>query len=255
MSLLRRLVLLPLGAALLAPVAHAQTAVGDDEVKAGFSQNVEVDFVSDYVFRGISNSNENYALQPSYTANWTQHNGNTLSLGVWASTLDPESQVEHEVDLWGTYAFSTSFADFSASYTWYSYPGSPEDSDLSFGEFQLTAGKDLGSVYLNGEYDFSPDYFGGTGDAHYVSLALNTNDGVMPGGLVLSGHVGHQWFDDNAAFGAPDYTDGGLRLERTWNWLTAGLEASTTDIDDADCFGGADICGSRVFATLGIATP
>jgi uncharacterized protein (TIGR02001 family) len=244
MSIARRLALLPLGLSLVAPMAHAQDAV------AGFSQSLELDLVSDYVFRGVSNSDETAAVQPSYTANWTTHAGAVWSLGIWASTLDQDAAIDHEVDWWGGVTWSNRLGDFSAAFTWYSYPGSPKDTGASFGEAQVTAGHALGPVYLTGEYDYSNDYYGLAGPSHYVNANLATGEDVLPGGLVLSGHVGHQWFDDNAAYGSPDYTDGGLRLERSFSWLKAGLEWTTTDLDSAECFGGLAICGDRVFVTL-----
>lgn len=249
MTRVRRLAVAPLAVALLAPtIAQAQDAA--EESATGWSHTFELSVVSDYVFRGVSNSNEEVAYQPGYTAAYTTPGGAEVNFGIWGSTLDPDNTVlEQEVDYWTGVYWSTDHYDFGVAYTYYTYPGSPQDTDLAFSEVQFTAGRAVGSVYLSAEYDFSPDFYS-TGESHYGRIGVGSGEGVLPAGLSLFGHVGYQSFDDNALYGTPDYFDGGVKLSATWNWLTAGVEWTTTDIDNADCFGGLSVCEDRVFATL-----
>ncbi len=251
MTILRALAAAPLTLAMIAPsAAFAQEA--EAAAETGISHTFDLTYVSDYVYRGISNSNEDFAIQPAYTLTYTSAWGVEYYAGLWGSTLDPEvSAPDKELDIWVGAAWSTSFADFGAYITHFAYPGTPDGSDLAYSELQLTAGKSAGPLYLSAEYDFSPDYYHGTGDAHYASIGFETNEDVLPAGLIFSAHVGKQYFDDNAAFGTPDYADGGFGLSKSLtSWLSASVAYTDTDMSTTECFGGLEICSDRVFFTL-----
>jgi uncharacterized protein (TIGR02001 family) len=94
---------------------------------------------------------------------------------------------------------------------------------------------------------YSPDYFGGSGNASYLSLQL----GLPVSRVTLSGSVGHQWIEENATFGTPDYTDFGVGLGFAWAGFNLSGKVLATDLEEEECFGGSNLCKPRF--VLGVA--
>jgi uncharacterized protein (TIGR02001 family) len=110
-------------AALLAPFA----ASAQDEAESPFSWNVTG--VSDYVFRGVSQTDEDPTLQVGFT--YTSPVG--LYAGVWGSGVDfGDGGPDAEVDYFIGYGVDiTDSLNFDVMLNHYSYPGS---SDLAYTE-------------------------------------------------------------------------------------------------------------------------
>ena len=108
----------------------------------GFSSSVDI--VSNYVSKGVSQTEDNPAVQLSVDYGWN----NGVYTGVWVSNVDyvPRGQEEDgadfEVDLYLGYSFEL-FEGLSldASYVYYDYPGIEDalENDFDYGEFILGA--------------------------------------------------------------------------------------------------------------------
>lgn len=192
-------------------------AEASDESRRAFELSVNAALVSDYQFRGISQSDENFAFQGGFDA---RHDSG-LHAGIWASGVDfnDQDQANIEIDLvtgFGGELDNGLSYDFGGIY--YAYPGARNSLNYDFWEA-------YGSLSYEAEWGwsglvahYSPDYFGGSGDAQYVSASLGTD---LPYDFNVEAQAGYQAIDDNAAFGTDDY----------WNWsLTFGYSYDSLDM-------------------------
>jgi len=190
-----------------APVVSAEDSPHE------FSANVALS--TDYRFRGISQTTEDPALSGGFDYSYSPIG---FYAGVWASNLDfgedtsanPAlvDDADLEIDFYGGFAGDLNGIGWDIGGLYYYYPGSdtgPGVADYDYFEVYGSLGYDFGSFNIGGGVNYSPDYFFESGDATYVYGDVGVPLPVA--GLNLAGHVGHQWIDDNAQFGTPDYTD------------------------------------------------
>jgi uncharacterized protein (TIGR02001 family) len=140
--------------------------------------------VSDYDFRGASQSAKNPALQASldYTAGETG-----FSAGAWASNVDFDNDEDVEVDFYANYGLKINDTfTFNVGATYYNYPFG-NDAD-NFPEFYV--GADLGNFSIKQWYS---DDFLAVGDTAMYSEANYT----QPIGekFSLTFHLGYSWGD------------------------------------------------------------
>lgn len=223
-----------LSALLLSPLsAQAGEKIGD------FDLSANVGFVSEYSFRGIAQSNENPAVQGGFDV--THDSG--LYAGVWGSNVNfndgDEAQIE--VDVYGGYSGSFKGLSYDVGLIYYAYPGANSSLNYDFVEGALAVGYDFDVLSASASINYSPEYFGDSGDALYYAAAV---DVPLPSDFTLSAHIGYQEIDDNAAFGVPDYTDWSVGLGYNLAGFDMSLQYVDTDLDEpSEC---ADGCDSRV---------
>ena len=240
-----------LGAALMLAWAGSAQA-GEDEListdsfPGSFSANVGL--FTDYLFRGISQTDEGPAIQGGFDYSADLNDDVGFYTGVWASNLDfnDGNQASIEIDYYG--GLTGEFGaipglTWDAGVIYYSYPGAAGSLNYDYVEGMFALGYDFGVASAGLSVNYSPDYFAGSNDGLYVAGSL---DIPLPKGIGLSGHVGHQSIDANAVFGTPDYLD--WKLGVTAKALGFGFELAylDTDISDAKCFGGTNLCDARV---------
>jgi uncharacterized protein (TIGR02001 family) len=176
-----------------ASVAMGGAALAQDE---GPSVSFNVGAASDYVFRGVSQTDENAQI----------YGGADLSsgifyAGVWASNVDFGDSTDAEVDVYvGVKPTAGPVSlDFAALY--YGYVNAPGGSDYGYWEFKAAGSVPAGPATVGAAMYYSPEFFGGTGEALYYEV----NGGFPVGEKVsVSGAIGHQELD-----GPGDYN--------TWN--------------------------------------
>ncbi len=212
-----------------APIAaHADTQLGD------FNISGNAGLVTDYVFRGISQSDEGPAVQGGFDV--THSSG--FYAGVWGSNVDFNDGDEASVEIDYYLGYSNEFQGFNydLGVLYYSYPGAESDLDYDFVEFSGALGYDFDVAALSGSINYSPDFFGSTGDAFYYAAAL---DVPLPYDLSFTAHAGHQTIDEGT-----DYTDWSLGLGYAIAGFDLSLAYYDTDLDEPDeC---ADGCSERV---------
>lgn len=178
---------------------------------------------------------------------------------MWGSNVDfndgDEAQVE--LDVYGGFAGTIEGVDWQLGALGYLYPGASSSLNYDYVEVAASLGYtfyDLVTVGIG--YNYSPDYFAASGDGHYlqgtVSVAVPLPESIKNAGFGLSidGLVGHQWVEDNATFGAPDYLTWSIGASVSYEMLTLGISYVDTDLSDADCFGGTELCEARAIAFL-----
>lgn len=135
-----------------AMIAAASTA-------PAFAQDVSVSgnvtLTTDYVWRGVTQSNQDMVVQGGFDADF----GNGFSAGVWASGADfndDPADTNLELDFYGSYGFDLGGIDASVGFVYYTYPDS--GLDLDFFEFNGTLAKDFGNGFaLGGSLNWDPD--------------------------------------------------------------------------------------------------
>ncbi|MEK7801803.1 MAG: TorF family putative porin, partial [Pseudomonadota bacterium] len=166
-----------------------------------FTGNVAL--VSDYTFRGVSQSKEEPTIQGGF--DWAQASTG-LYLGVWGSGVD-FTDATTEIDLYGGIGGSMNKFSWKLGGIYYYYPGAAGNLNYDFWEAAAVFGYDFGVVQTNLALNYSPNYFTDSGSAFYTSLNATA---PLPHDFRIDAHVGRQVVDDNAAFGYKYYNDWSL---------------------------------------------
>jgi uncharacterized protein (TIGR02001 family) len=190
--------------------AHAQDS--DSPLPGTLTGNVAI--VSDYIFRGISQTTNNAAVQGGL--DWDTGMGFTF--GTWASSVNfaDGNAATTEIDLYGGYGGTIDNFSYGVGFTYYWYPGAPGASNYDLWEVYGKAGYDFGVASVGAGIAYTPDNFGGTGDATYFNATLSVPVGEL---LSVSGGVGY-W----------ELTQG-LKSQTDWN---VGATLSVYDWFDID---------------------
>lgn len=234
-------VALPL--ALLAVAASAQSA------EHSLSGNLSL--VSDYRFRGISQT----WRQPAVQGGFDYAHSSGAYAGVWASNVSGNSYNNGaglELDLYGGYKLSLSHdltLDLGALA--YVYPGAKLNSapgvattqkydnldlyaGLSWGAFSAKLSLAASDYFgLNGTtagyaYFSSLPARGGSKGSSYLDLNYRFDLGTLSEGLALDTHLGHLTLRH---YGELSYTDLKLGLSKTFNGFNVGAAVVATDAD------------------------
>lgn len=227
----------------VALLAGAGPAGAQEEgAESWFSGNVAI--TSDYAFRGITQSLGDPAVQGGIDLN----HPSGFYLGTWGSSVNfgedlaGGARALTELDLYG--GFGTSLGgllDLDLGAVYYAYPGAAGGRNYDFVEVGLGASRTLGPLDSEVSLRYSPDFFAASGNALYKGITL----GIPIGPVGLSGSLGHQSISDNDAFGTPDYLHWGAGASIDWVGLSLGGQVIGTDLDESDCFGGSEYCGTR----------
>jgi len=225
-------------------VSAAATMMASSIAAAEISANVA--FTNDYRFRGISQTDERFALQGGF--DYAHESG--IYAGTWASNVDFAGS--SELDLYAGYGADISeqvSLDFNVLYFY--YPGQNRTAQgADFNYVELTPGISYSGDAVSGSLSvsYSPDFFAESEDGYYYNLGV---DIPLTNGIGLGLHAGHQTIDDNAAFGTPDYTDWSVSLSKSFGDLDWSVSYVDTDLDGADCFGGPDdICAAGAVVSV-----
>jgi uncharacterized protein (TIGR02001 family) len=212
-----------------------------------------VSLVSDYTFRGVSQTLEEMAIQAGIDVSGPSG----LYLGVWGSNLNfgealPDGRAQAEIDMVGGVRHSLGeVVDVDLGMIYYHYPGTLSDYGYDFVEFGLAASRDFRRFSAEVSAAFSPNYFAGSGSSTYVSGGVGIPIPSTP--VTLRAAVGHQTIEDNAAFGTPNYMDWKAGVATALWALELEVAYVGTNVDTSDCFGGADLCRRRVVFGISVA--
>jgi uncharacterized protein (TIGR02001 family) len=210
-----------------------------------FSGNVAL--TSDYVFRGISQSDSDIAIQGGFDAS----NGIFYG-GAWASSIDFGLDGTVEVDLYAGVKPTLGPVTFDLGVIGYFYPGI--DDAFNADMVELKAGASFApveKVSLGATLFYTPEFTFTTGEpAYYVE---GTGSYAVTDKIALSGAVGHQNVD------VPNYYLTNGDSYTTWNLggtlsvYGFGIDLRYFDTDlDTDLLGpsGDSITEERVVLTL-----
>jgi len=194
---------------------------------------------SQYVFRGISQTNEKAALQGGFDLVHKSggYFGNWLSNVSWISDGNPDVSASVEWDIYGGYkwALPNDFTlDLGALY--YYYPGRYPANFTKPDTLEVYVG--LSWKFLSAKYSYSVDKktFGFADSRGSDYLELNATYDVVEkvsdviGKVTIYGHVGKQRFENNGFF---NYTDWKVGAATEIYGVTAGVFVTGTDGESA----------------------
>lgn len=188
----------------------------------GITSNVG--FATDYVFRGISKTDENPAIQGGF--DYADPSG--LHIGVWGSNTDFNTTDDGslELDIYAGYAAEIGAFSYDVGGIYYYYPGADSDLDYNFVEAYFAVAYDMDVALLSAGLNYSPEYFGDSGDGVYFYGGANV---PLPHDFSATAHIGFQSIDDSE-----DYTDWSLGLGYNYMDFDFGLTYFDTDLSNND---------------------
>ena len=223
-------------AALAMAVASALgTAQAQAEEDSFYTVSANVAVTSDYRFRGISQTDEDFAIQGGFDVEFTPG----FYIGVWGSTVDfdtngPGFDGSLELDYyfgWGSTIGSSGDLSIDVGYIYYDYPGDDGDE----GDYQEVQGN-LSWKDLTVGANYSDDYYGETGDFWYLYADYGLS---LPGDFGLSFHIGYNDIEKNGGFLATDedsYIDYSIGISKELWAVEWALTWVGTDLDEEDVF-------------------
>jgi uncharacterized protein (TIGR02001 family) len=233
-------------APMMPPAVSADDASGDSPHQ--FSANVLM--ATEYLYRGISQSNEDPALQGGFDYS---HETIGFYVGFWASSIEFNAQTTNtasiETNFYGGFA-----GEFSNGVSWdvgglyYYYPDSNEDTvgDFNFVEVYGNLGYTFEASWdptVDIGFAYSPDFFGEDDDGIYVhgriSFALPSNIGVYS-------MIGYQDVNGDKTSGPAGFDYVHYAVGATYDFGILTFDGSWNDAND-DC-GVGDICEAFVFS-------
>lgn len=204
--------------------------------------------ITDYMFRGISQSSNNAAVQ----GNMMLAHASGFYANVWGSSI-ASAAGGAELDL--LLGYSTGFdlggvkATVDAGVMRYIYPGANRNTEGAQPDFnELYGSLSVAGFAMKGDtaklgVALTDEYFGETGKYFYV--AADYSAPIADTGVSVVSHVGFNSFDDKAL---EDYVDYKLGATFGVQGLTAELSYVGSDLKDSEC--GANLCEGRAVLTL-----
>jgi uncharacterized protein (TIGR02001 family) len=204
-------------------------------------------FTTNYILRGISQSNRKPAVQGYFEVDFKPTDWLTLYGGIWGSSLYT-GFANAEFDNSGGARFSFGNFGLDLGYVYYYYPGpaftSPSgESSISYGE-----------VYAKPSYKFADwlsvsgqiiggDNYGNSGESawYYSGMVTVTPPLKLPAGITMSfsGEVGRQTYSSGykdlvGHWGnVEDYTQWNVGVDFIYKAITLDLRYYDTDLDSA----------------------
>lgn len=190
---------------LIGASALALCGAGSVQAQAQPEVAFNIGVVSDYVFRGASQTDEGPAIQGGIDATLGD-----FYAGTWASNVDFGDDTDAEIDLYGGYRTEAAGYALDFGVAAYFYVNEPSGGDYNFVELKAAASRAIGPATLGAVVYYSPDFFGVDDKATYLEANAAY---ALADKWTVSGAVGHQWLDVTG-----DYT--------TWN---LGVAYALTD--------------------------
>lgn len=206
---------------------------GAAQAESPFSANAA--FTTDYVFRGISQTMEEAAVQAGL--DFAHDSG--LYASIWGSNVDfaDGDEAQAEIDYIAGFASELGKLGYDVGVVYYSYPGAASALDYDFVEAYGALSYGLGAIGLSGGVNYSPEFFGDTGSATYVYVGAAAPLTDM---FSVSTTVGHQAIAD-----ADDYLHWQVGVGAELSGFSLDLSYHDTDFD-----AGGDLADSRLVFTL-----
>jgi len=217
---------------LIATAMLATTTMAQAEISGN------VTLASDYVFRGISQTDNQIAVQGGF--DYEHESG--LYIGTWASNVDSSffqngTDPQTELDGYVGYSGELGVIGYDVGYLRYQYPGA---SSVGTNEYHVTGSYSTGSFgdfSLTANYSPSLNFFASDESAWYWNAGYETTLPWYEIGFSASlGYSTGDAFDKNDGDGLNDtYTDWSIGVSKNVFGVDLGLTYTDTDFsDDAD---------------------
>jgi uncharacterized protein (TIGR02001 family) len=225
------------GALLVASLGSMNLARAEGESPHSFSANVAL--TTNYMFRGVTQTENGPAIQGGFDYSYTPYN---LNLGIWGSNVSSDgfAGANMETDFLASWTPSYDKLGVDLGYVRYQYFGTNYD-DNNTNEFHLGLSYDLTYLTPSFTVNYSDDWFGLDG-AWYYDLSVEV---PLPYDFTLSGHYGWNRFKGIYDLNYEDYSVGISR-----EFFGFGFDLSWVDRSDTDDCGWPFQCGSTAVFTV-----
>jgi len=232
-------------------VAVAAPALAQDAPASDITVNGGATLVTDYRFRGISQTFKQFAVQGTFTVS----HSSGLYATVWGSSVDDyiAGGSDQEIDFIAGYKHSFGGATVDVGVLYYYYPGSGGINSDFFEPYASVSGA-FGPVTAKLSAAYAPKQKALTVDGItkednlYVAGDLSASLPNTPIGLTA--HVGHSFGPSYLTIG-DEYTDWSVGATYTWKNLTFGV--SYVDTDKDAFVGTRNISKAGVVGSVGVA--
>ena len=223
-------------ASLIFTVGHNKVAQADEpeliNIPGSFSGTFGLS--SDYRLRGITQNDEDLALQGSL--DWNHEMG--YYFGAWASNVDFGDTAQSEVDLYLGVAREYWGVTFDIGGVYYTYPGAVEALGYDYFEYKFGMSYEFPKIAMGVTVFYTPENTGSSGNATYVSFDAEVP--LLISRLAMTGHVGHQTITDETVAGRPDTVDWSIGASYATHGFDLSLVYADTDLTTAECAAGCD---------------
>ena len=198
-------------------IANAAEGIGN------FSANIG--FFSQYSFRGIDQGGKEAAIQGGF--DWAHESG--FYIGTWASNVDfNDNESVTEFDFYGGYTKEIQNGiSVDLSMIGCTYPGASANSNYDYYEYSFGLEKSIEAVSFSTAINYSPEFFGKSGDATYLQGGLDYEFQE----ITVSAHIGKQWIELETTYGAPDYVDYSIGASYVLHGFDISVVYVDTDVD------------------------
>lgn len=231
---------------LLATSSFALAAEEEDNSFYGFTPSASVALTTDYIWRGVSQTNNDPAIQGSFDL--AHETG--FYVGAWASSYEFGNDATMELDVYGGFSRETDFGGllpFGITYDLgvlrYEYTSAP---DAGFTELYFGA-----SISPFENFNFSTYYYYGLKIDHtlpgeYTDISADYTLPDELGGITLLAHAGYY----NQKGGLDDYWDWKVGIAKDIGGFN--FEVAYVDTDDSGSYaaGGRRLDDGRIVATI-----
>lgn len=234
-----------LGALLLAATATPAFAQDETEAPDAFTITGSATVVSDYRFRGFSQTNEEATIQGGFTVG----HESGLYVGTWGSGVGFANG--SEIDVFAGFATEvTSGVTFDVGATLYLYPGTADSSII---EPYVAVSGTVGPASLKVGLAWAPEGQDSLGDAGGVYVYSDAAIGIPSTPVKLKAHLGYAKSDSFLGGLDGEVLDYSVGAEVSWKALTLGVAYVNTD--ETTALGWKDSIGAdgAVLFTLGAA--
>jgi uncharacterized protein (TIGR02001 family) len=222
-----KIIVAVLGALSALPVLAA------DAPAPAFTPSANVSIVSNYLYRGISQTGANPALQGGFDL----AHASGAYIGVWGSSISwisdagSASNAGTEFDTYLGYKGTVGAIGYDVGYLRYNYPGTYGTSSIKADTDEIYGA--LTYSFLTAKYSYSLGDTFGTAKAEGTYYAeLNASYTVGETGYSLGAHYGSQQYQ-GVNKGSLSYSDYKLSVSKDFSGYVVGLAYSGTNADEA----------------------
>jgi uncharacterized protein (TIGR02001 family) len=229
----------------------AAPAAAQDTEQSAFTISGGATLVSDYRFRGISQTDKRFAVQGTFTL---AHESGFYGT-VWGSSIDDYvyNGADQEIDLIAGYRRTFGGTTVDAGLLYYYYPGSGGISSDFFEPF-VSVSHAIGPVTAKATANYAWKQSAlsiGAGKEDNLYLAADLSAGIPDTPVSLSAHLGHSFGPSYLTIG-DEYTDWGLGASVAVKNFTLGLSYVDTD-GDFITPSGRNASKAGIVASVGVA--
>ncbi len=222
-----------------------------ENLGSGFAASGAATVVSDYRFRGISQTDRRFAVQGTISVS----HASGFYATVWGSSIDDyvASGSDAELDIILGYKKTVGSTTVDGGVLYYYYPGSG-GGNTDFAEPYVSVSHSIGPTTLKGTINWAPKQKALTLDGVHKGsgfyLAGDASFAIPKTPVSLAGHIGHSFEENYITFGE-EYTDWSLGASVTHKNIALGIAYVDTD---TTLFGNSrNVSKAGVVASLGVA--